>query len=647
MCGIAGIVGATGTQHISTLQDMTTSMAHRGPDGAGFWCGRRVLLGHRRLSIIDLEGGHQPMALELGGKTHAITYNGEIYNYQRLRQQLSRDGAVFQSQSDTEVLLRLLIERHPLSALSALEGMFAFAWWHEDEQQLLLARDRLGIKPLYYHQAADGVLSFSSSLESLTCHPGIARALNLEALGYVLTLGYIPAPLTLYQGIYELPPGHMLIWRAGHLRLQPYWQLDWEKRFEGTEAEAAEQLSTLLNDVIRDHLVSDVPVGAFLSGGLDSSAVVARASRHAGSEFETFTIAFPDQAYDESAAARALAEYLGVRHTIIPMTRMPVDEAACRFVLQQVGQPFLDSSCLPTYLVSQAAAQQVKVILSGDGGDELFAGYDLFTWGQRIQGAQRFPKWSRQAVCALLSRLSPPRGLGNQWRALRKGLSYSLYGQNDLLLRLKAMLEPEELGALAPVFGPAGPALSTLRDYLQHAANVDFNTALNRFLTEIHLPYAMLRKVDSMSMAASLEVRVPLLDHRMVEFAQSLPTSMKLQGGVRKFLLRHVMQPELPREVFTRPKWGFAIPLHRMFDQTFFTFCRETLCTPNSQVLRLFGRPAVERILRWNEASRNPVPHIWSQYTVSHALWILLQFELWSQTKGITLPDDLSCLETI
>jgi asparagine synthase (glutamine-hydrolysing) len=622
-------------------------MAHRGPDGAGFWRGRGVLLGHRRLSIIDLEGGHQPMVLELGGKTHAITYNGEIYNYQHLRRQLSQAGIVLQSQSDTEVLLRLLIERDAVSALNALIGMFAFAWWHEDEQRLLLVRDRLGIKPLYYHQAADGVLSFSSSLESLICHPGIERALNLEALGYVLTLGYLPAPLTLYKGIYELPPGHMLTWRAGDLRLEPYWQLDWEKRFEGSEDDAAEELSSLLDEVVRDHLVSDVPVGAFLSGGLDSSSIVARASRHAGSELATFTIGFPDHAYDESAAARAFAAYLGVQHTLIPMDSMSIDEQACRFVLQQVGQPFLDSSCLPTYLVSRAASQQVKVILSGDGGDELFAGYDLFAWGPRIAGAQRLPQWSRQAVCALLSRLSPPRGLGNRWRALRKGLSYSLFEPDDMLICLKSIFEPEELGAWAPVFGPTGPTLSALRDALQRDGGGDFNVALTRFLTQIHLPGVMLRKVDSMSMAASIEVRVPLLDHRMVEFAQSLPASMKIKRGMRKFLLRRVMQPELPKEVFSRQKWGFAIPLHRMFDQTFLAFCRETLSSPNSQVLRLFSRSAVERILSWNEAGVNPVPHIWSQYTVSHALWILLQFELWSQAKGIALPDDLSCLATI
>ena len=209
------------------------------------------------------------------------------------------------------------------------------------------------------------------------------------------------------------------------------------------------------------------------------------------------------------------------------------------------------------------------------------------------------------------------------------------------------VVAPEELGALTPVFGPTGPTLSTLRAYLQQTAGVDVITALNRFLTEIHLPGDMLRKVDSMSMAASIEVRVPLLDHRIVEFAQSLPTSMKIKGGIRKFLLRRVMQPELPTEVCTRRKWGFAVPLHRVFDQNFFAFCRETLSTHNSQVLRLFGRPTVERLLRWNEAGANPVPHIWSQYTVNHALWILLQFELWSHAKGIALPDDLSCLETV
>lgn len=638
MCGIAGIIGSPDSRNIDIIKRMTREMALRGPDDEGIWHQGQVFLGHRRLSIIDIGGGHQPMAVERNGKTHVIVFNGEIYNHSKLKNGLLQQGVVCKTRSDTEVLLRLLMSHDDnISAVNFLTGMFAFAWWDADRNRLVLVRDRLGIKPLYYHHAASGVLSFSSSLESLVCNPDIERVLDLEALEYYFTIGYPLAPLTLYSGIRELPPGHMLIWQDGEINLYKYWQINWANRFKGTEDEAAEHLHSLLDEVIGDHLISDVPVGAFLSGGIDSSAVAARASRQAGPDFQTYTISFPDQSYDESTSARLVAKHLGIRHSVIPMENLPVDDKACRFILKQVGQPFADSSCLPTYLVSKAASEKVKVILSGDGGDELFAGYETFDWGQKISGVQHIPRFLRQFAVAILSGLTPPKFLGERIRQIRKGLSYSLDNRDDMFIHLNSIIDSEELRLLTNVFGQRGPVLSRLRDYLNAGGQLDFITAFSRFLTEISLPGDMLRKVDCMSMAASVEVRVPLLDHRLVEFAQSLPLEMKVKGNIRKAILRRVVKPDLPTEIFENRKWGFSIPLHKVFDRKFLQFCRETLTSGNNYAVRLFGKANIEQILRLNEAEVNPIPHKWSTYTINHVLWMIIQFELWCQDKGIAV----------
>jgi len=644
MCGIAGIVGSNDPENTSIVERMMQTLELRGPDDEGLWQEGISCLGHRRLSIIDIEGGHQPLAVEREGDVHVIVHNGEIYNYQQLGKQLVRQGIECQTRCDTEVLLRMLIEKQgedrETAALNTLEGMFAFAWWDVSRQRLLLVRDRLGIKPLYYNHNADGVISFGSSLESVLCNHRIRSTLNSEALGYYFTLGFVPAPMTMYSEICELPAGHILVWEQGEIRIRPYWQVDWYRRFEGDEKEAVYQLNQLLDEVIGDHLVSDVPVGAFLSGGLDSSSVVARARRQAPPDFQTFTISFPDRAYDETEAAKVVAKHIGVRHSVIPMTAISVDEEICRFVLKQIGQPFADSSSLPAYLVSRVASRYVKVVLSGDGGDEAFAGYGHFDWGRRIQRAQLVPRWVRGVGLKILSRMGFAALQRDRIRQWRKGLDYSLSPQETQLLHLVCILTPEELEQLTPVFGEGGPSLNWLRAYIAEGRGMDLIQALTRYLTEINLPGDMCRKLDSMSMAASIEVRVPLLDHRIVEFAHSLPMSMKMQGSVRKVVLRKVMQPELPNEVFHYPKRGFSIPLHKMFDPSFLNFCRRTLCSAESQTIKLFGRENVERILVWNETEKSPVPHIWSIFTLNHVLWMMIQFEIWCEEKGLTIPDE-------
>lgn len=637
MCGIAGKVGSPSRDSVSVVRRMTDALVHRGPDGEGFWSDGVACLGHRRLAIIDVKGGSQPMHIVIHGEEHVIVFNGEIYNFQRLRNNLAKERVPWQTRSDTEVLLWLLATRGVQHTLSELCGMFAFAWWSRREQTLILARDRVGIKPLYYHHAIDGSLSFSSSLESIMTDSTIPRSLDFESLEYLLTLGYTPAPLTMYAGIRELPPGTYVTWRNGRATSCRYWEVDYNRRFEGSEEDATEQLNSVLNEVIRDHMVSDVPVASFLSGGLDSSTVVARARSFADDTFQCFTVAFPDAKYDESAAAASTAAHLGVPHSVIPMRQMPVDDVACQFVLKHVGQPFADSSALPMYLVSRSAREKATVVLSGDGGDELFAGYDEFEWAARIQMSQRVPAFVRRAILAALSHSPVPPGFGNSLRQLRKGLRYSLQSAEDLLLQLKTIVDPNEIPTISALFGPEGPTLRFVREYLRPHASEDLNRDLLRLLIGICLPGDMLRKVDSMSMAASIEVRVPLLDHRMIEFANSLPFSMKISGGTRKYLLRRAVQSELPMDVFQRPKWGFSIPLHRMFTPGFFQFCREMFHASDGYVRRWIGYEFLDGLVEDNEAYENRRQHRWSIYTLSHVLWVLVQLETWCQQKRVEI----------
>lgn len=640
MCGIAGIVGSFDSQNLQIVKKMTDAMVLRGPDGEGLWSQENVFLGHRRLSIIDIANGKQPMETERNGVKHAIVFNGEIYNYKHIINILRNQGVSFKTNSDTEALLLLLMHTELFTALNKLNGMFSFSWWDGSNKRLVLARDRMGIKPLYYYYDSSGFLTFSSTLESIIKNPKIELKLNMEALGYYLTLGYPPSPLTMYSNIHELPPGRVLVWEAGKIDIKTYWEIDWNNKFTGTEDEAAEHLDKLLDEVMRDHLVSDVPVGAFLSGGIDSSAVVARANRYANSNFNTFTVSFPDQAYDESYFAELVARHVGVNNTIIPMESLPIDENTCRFVLKQIGQPFIDSSCLPTYLVSKAASQEVKVVLSGDGGDELFAGYEFFDWGNKINKYKSLPDWIRRLTWKGLNSIKNPIKFGNSIRQIKKGLEYSLDSQEEMIIHLKSTIDPDKISSISTFFEREKLDYSRIRTYLNNGKGLNFINALSRFLTEIDLPGDMLRKVDNMSMAASIEVRVPLLDYRIVEFAQSLPMSMKVKGGVRKAILRKVIQPDLPTEVLNHKKWGFSIPLHKTFNAQFFNFCRDMLCSSDSKTLKFFGGQNIERILNLNKAHINQIPHIWSNYTINHTLWMAIQLEVWCRDKGINLPTE-------
>lgn len=622
MCGIAGIVGAEGQQVRAFVNAMNSAMAVRGPDDSGEWQHGPVCLGHRRLSIIDCSAaGHQPMLFESQDGTHAITFNGEIYNFPDLRRELVAAGVPLFSRSDTEVLLHVLRTCGTEKALQRLHGMFAFAYWCPAARRLLIVRDRLGIKPVYYHLSSSGVLSFASSLSALLENKEIPRRLDYEALEEFLATGCPIAPNTLYVGVHELPAGHLLEWQAGSISIRPYWEPNWENRYQGTEEQAREEFGEALDQALREHLISDVPVGAFLSGGLDSSTIVARASRLAGESFETFSVRFDHRKYDETPIACDVARYVGVKHSVIPMAGMPVDMTVCRHVLKNVGQPFADSSCLPTYLVSLAASRRAKVVLSGDGGDELFAGYDTFSWAEQIGRVQRLPKLLRAAVAGGLDALAPDRS-----RRLRKGLRYSLESREEMLLRLKCIFDPEEIARFSHLYAGRAPKLERLRDFLAAGSKYDLVTALSRWHM-VFLTADMLRKVDCMSMAASIEVRVPLLDYRIVEFAQSLPITFKVRNGTRKWLMREYSRPYLPDSVFEHPKWGFAIPLHLNMTDDFIRAAAALLLREHSFARQLI-RLSLLKALCSAIARRVPLPR-WSIFTTSHMFWMLAQMEVW------------------
>jgi asparagine synthase (glutamine-hydrolysing) len=628
MCGIAGIVGAGADASRDAVLAMNASMASRGPDDMGLWQEGEISLGHRRLAIIDCSAaGHQPMLREGKLGTHAVTFNGEIYNFLDLRRELAEEGCALTSRSDTEVLLQLLM-RDADSALQKLVGMFAFGYWNPDRRTFLIARDRLGIKPVYYHISSEGVLTFASALSALLENRTIERRLNAEALEEFLATGCAIAPNTLYQGIQELPAGHLLEWTAGTIHVRRYWDVEWASRWSASEQEAVEELARILDRSLREHLISDVPVGAFLSGGLDSSSVVARAARFSDSSFQAFTVKFQEAKYDESHVASDVARHVGVKHSIIEMAQMPVDIDFCRKALKHVGQPFADSSCLPTYLVSSAASQHVKVVLSGDGGDELFAGYETFGWAERIQRARAIPAPLRRMALMGLG------AFGNSERArqLRKGLQYSLASREEAFLRLKCIFSPEEIATFARPFRGQQPRLRRLRDFLARGAHLDPVAALSRWHS-VFLVADMLRKVDCMSMAASIEVRVPLLDHRLVEFAHSLPPECKMRNGVRKFLLRQLVRSDLPASVFTHPKQGFSVPLHRGMTDQFISDSSALLLRRGSFADHLIESSTLQGLTQ--AVRKRERLNAWSLYTTTHLFWMLSQLELWMSDQRV------------
>jgi len=623
VCGIVGnvVARADRTPDRAVLARMNDRIAHRGPDDDGVFVRGPAGLAMRRLKIIDLATGHQPMAGEEGRVW--VVFNGEIYNYHELREGLAARGHVFTTRSDTEVIVHAYEERG-LASLGDLAGMFAFAIWDAPARTLVLARDRLGIKPLYYAVLPDQIV-FASELKALLEHPAIERTLDLTALSRYLAHEYVPAPHSILRAVRKLPAGHWLTYTDGRVKLEPYWDVQFQGDRGIGAAEAAEALRGALDRSVKQHLVSDVPLGVFLSGGIDSSAVAAFAARHFPGRLKTFSIGFEDPSFDETAQARRVARALGTDHQEEILNPRAALDLVARLP-ELLDEPLGDASFLPTYLLSRFTRRSATVALSGDGGDELFAGYPTYQAHRLASALELVPRWvRRRLVCPAVERL--PVSLDNlsfDFRLKRfvEGMDFAPVDRHAAWLG--SFTPDEQRGlftqdALARMEAP--PSYAAFHEMLSHAPSA---SELERMLyldLKGYLGEGVLAKVDRASMACSLEVRVPLLDHRVVELAASLPMRLKLRRLTTKYVLKRALSGVLPHDVLVRPKKGFGVPLGRWFRGALAPLLRDA-CAPD--VVRragLFRPDAVERLLAEHADGRRD--HRKKLYT-------LLAFQLWA-----------------
>lgn len=611
MCGIAGMVSFDGNPApLEGLHRMCAATSHRGPDDYGFYADDHAVLGMRRLSIIDRATGHQPIHNEDG--TVWVVFNGEIYNYRQLTEELIQAGHTFYTDSDTEVLVHLY-EEHGPAGVARLRGMFAFALWDLKNRQLLLARDRFGIKPLYYG-TVDGQLVFASELKALLQLPEVERRLNWSAVGHLFSWLCTPSKESIIEGIHKLEPAHMLIATPGHApRLQKYWDLDFTPELGRSEESIAENLAALLQESVALHMISEVPIGAFLSGGVDSGSVVAMMSQLSSTPVKTFSIGFPEQEYSELAHARILAKRFGTDHhelIVEPDVVKILDD-----VTWYLDEPFGDSSAIPTYLVSQLASQHVTVVLSGDGGDELFAGYDKYLVERSERRLDRLPASFRRSLGGV-SRLMPAQMRGKN--LLRH---MSLQGSRRYLDALTLFRLEEMRRLLSPeayrlsVRTDAGAEMEALLE----RPSPDWLSSLQSFDVKRYLPLDILTKVDRMSMAHSIEARVPLLDHKLAEFAAAIPSALRLKGSTTKYIFKKAMRGILPAEIIDRPKQGFAVPLGRWFRGQLRGYVHDLLLSDACRQRGVLDPSYVKRLLERHERGRELDLH----------LWTLISFELW------------------
>ncbi|HEV7816526.1 MAG TPA: XrtA/PEP-CTERM system amidotransferase, partial [Janthinobacterium sp.] len=566
MCGIVGIFDLHGKRDIDAalLQRMNQSQMHRGPDDGGLHLEPGIGLGHRRLSIIDLAGGRQPLFNE--DKSVVVVFNGEIYNFQPLMRELGRFGHQFRTHSDTEVIVHAW-EQWGEQCVARFRGMFAFALWDRRQQTLFLARDRLGVKPLYYALPDGGCLSFSSELKALMLAPGLRRELDPLAVDEYFAYGYVPEPRSIFKQAYKLPPGHTLCLRPGAPLPAPkrYWDLPFQPHAPVSEAEAADELIVRLREAVHIRMVADVPLGAFLSGGVDSSAVVALMAEASGEPVNTCSISFGDPAFNESAHAASVASRYATRHHALQVGQ----EDDFSLIDQLAGlydEPFADSSALPTYRVCQLARQRVTVALSGDGGDESLAGYRRYRWHlyeERLRAL--LPLALRRPVFGLLGRAYPKA----DWapRPLRAKSSLEALARDSVAAYfhgVSIMKDAMRARLFTPEFRDSLNGYQAVEVLRRHARNCPAADALGQVQyldMKTYLPGDILTKVDRASMAHGLEVRSPLLDHSLVEWISGLPSNLKLQGGEGKYLFKKALLPYLPRQLLYREKMGFSVPM--------------------------------------------------------------------------------------
>jgi asparagine synthase (glutamine-hydrolysing) len=637
MCGIVGIIDIQQRlqkeKRRNTVQQMNKSIHHRGPDEAGYFTDDIASLAMRRLSIIDLSGGQQPIYNE--ANDILVFFNGEIYNHQELRDSLLQKGHQFRTEADTEVLIHLY-EEMGTAMLTELKGMFAFCIYDQRQQRFFLARDRFGEKPLYYHW--DGqTFSFASEVAALLENKQISRRLNVEALPYYFRTSLVPEPITLLQGINSLPAGHYIQVTDNQLSIQPYFEIDYQINTAiKSEEDALELVRPLLKQAVQRQTVSDVPIGAFLSGGMDSSTIVTLLQQQADRPIQTFNVRFEEQAYDESAIARKVAEHCGTDHHELTIPNADFTEDLFWEIIDHIGLPFRDSSAIPTFLISKAIRKHVKVALSGDGGDELFGGYSIFQWYQKIIELQRIPYELRYLGNAGLTLAKQLPILKNQsrLRQLQRVSRTSLLDKTEIPLALNEFFQVEEIQNLLTIHN-YGLALERLKDYPKAAEDWSPLRRIMYHRTKHTLPSNMLIKVDRMSMANSLEVRAPFLDPDLFDVAAQLPDEYLIKNGKGKYLIRQLMKDQLPEAVFNHPKMGFGIPLYKYQNKAYEQLAK-TLLFEDNPLADLFDPMQLQTI--FHQAFYHQKDNAQqSVFQSAHRLWMLMQLIGWTKRFKVQL----------
>jgi asparagine synthase (glutamine-hydrolysing) len=615
MCGIVGHARADGRAAARRLLEcMCAGLEHRGPDSRGVFAHEEVGLGIQRLRVIDLDTGDQPVYNE--DRSVVVVLNGEIYNYRELREGLARRGHAFTTQGDTEAIVHLY-EEHGERCVEFLHGMFAFALWDRRRRRLLVARDRLGKKPLLY-SLRNGNLSFASEMAALLADPEIPREVDRTALDRYLTYGYVPAPASALQAVRKLPPAHTLTWEGGRITLRRYWQLDYSRKLEVSDPrELHEPIREAILRATRKRMVADVPLGAFLSGGIDSSAVVAAMAQTASQPVKTFSIGFDSRAFDELPHAKAISERFGTEHR--EFTVRPSAIEILPQLVRHYGEPFADSSAIPSFYLAQLTREHVTVALNGDGGDEAFGGYTRYVANALAARLDRLPSPLRAALAALGGRLPAGGDVASRVNKARRLAGSMTMTPAERYARYVSIFDATARQALyAPGFGGTpDPTIASVWDSASGAHPIDVMLEVD---TATYLPDDLIAKIDIATMAHALEARSPFLDHEMMELAASIPATLKVHGAEKKWILREALREWLPADILDRPKQGFSVPMAGWLRGELAPTMRDVLLDPSTIDRGYFREPAVRgAIARLDAGADGEAPR----------LWALIMLELW------------------
>ncbi|MCO5332406.1 MAG: asparagine synthase (glutamine-hydrolyzing) [Pyrinomonadaceae bacterium] len=618
MCGIVGFVNREAAARREVVEAMNERIIHRGPDDDGFYVNGSVALAMRRLSIIDLAGGKQPISNK--DKTKWIVFNGEIYNYRELRKEMEERGHRFETHSDTEVIVKLYDELGP-DSLQQLRGMFAIAIWDENDRSLFLARDRVGKKPLLYSHQPDGSLIFGSEFRALLKHPSVSREVDNDAIDSYMSFMCIPAPQTAFKSIRKLEPGHWMRWKDGRIETHRYWLPDFTKKIKISERDAMDETIRIIREAVKLRMISDVPLGAFLSGGVDSSTVVAIMAEESSVPVKTFSIGFEDEDFSELKYAKRVAEHVGAEYNEFIVR--PDAAAVIPLLVDHYGEPYADSSALPSYYVSRETRRHVTVALNGDGGDESFAGYDRYMAMQLAELYRRVPL-RKLLFEPLVNALPSSEEKKTLIRDAQRFLVSANLGRAERYFHWMSVFKQRVKDRLYTADFKQQVAANRPRHFLDQwyekagGAGLLDSTLLTDQMT--YLPNDLLVKVDIVSMANSLEGRSPLLDHKLIEFAASLPEHLKVNKFRTKYLLKKIAARFVPREVVYRRKMGFGVPIGRWFRKDLKDMAYSTLLSDKAAGRGIFERAEVKRMLD---------RHVSFEEDASHQIWTLLMLEMW------------------